>query len=221
MILTTPGGRVRARKAVLATNAWSHRFDGLARKQVPVWTYIVLTEPLTDTQLESIGWRGREGVEDFRDLVHYYRLTADNRLLIGGRDVKLGDGVGMDFDSDEQVWAALARTCAPCSRALPTCSSAMRGAVPCRRPSTCSQRWGTRRQGRHLLVGVGGSWGVRHPPERPGDHRPGPHRESDLTDVFFVNRRIVPFPRGGLGHVTAGRIADFMRWEDRRLDVHG
>jgi glycine/D-amino acid oxidase-like deaminating enzyme len=67
----------------------------------------VLTEPLTDAQLESIGWLGREGVEDFRDLVHYYRLTADNRLLIGGRDVKLGDGVGMDFDSDEQVWAAL------------------------------------------------------------------------------------------------------------------
>ena len=52
--------------------------------QVPVWTYIVLTEPLTDEQLDSIGWRGREGVEDFRDLVHYYRLTADNRLLIRG-----------------------------------------------------------------------------------------------------------------------------------------
>ena len=42
----------------------------------------------------------------------------------------------------------------------------------------------------------------------------------ELTDVFFVNRRLVPFPRGGLGHATAGRIADFMRWEDRRLDVH-
>ena len=39
--------------------------------------------------------------------------------------------------------------------------------------------------------------------------------------MFFVNRRIVPFPRGGLGHATAGRIAQFMRWEDRRLDVHG
>ncbi len=49
VILTTPQGRVRARKAVLATNAWSHMFDELARRQVPVWTYIVLTEPLTDT----------------------------------------------------------------------------------------------------------------------------------------------------------------------------
>ena len=50
-----------ASKAVLATNAWSHMFDELARRQVPVWTYIVLTEPLTDGQLETIGWRVAPG----------------------------------------------------------------------------------------------------------------------------------------------------------------
>ncbi len=222
VILTTPGGRVRARKAVLATNAWSHMFDGLARKQVPVWTYIVLTEPLTDTQLESIGWRGREGVEDFRDLVHYYRLTADNRLLIGGRDVKLGDGVGMDFDSDEQVWAALrqdVRTMFP-GLADVQFSHAWGGPVSATLDMFPALGYVGGKDVIYSFGCVGHGVSVTHLNGQTITDLVL-ERESDLTDVFFVNRRIVPFPRGGLGHVTAERIADFMRWEDRRLDVHG
>jgi len=46
IILTTPEGRVRADKVVMATNAWSHFFPKLRRKQIRVWTHIVLTEPL-------------------------------------------------------------------------------------------------------------------------------------------------------------------------------
>ena len=44
-------------------------------------------------------------------------------------------------------------------------------------------------------------------------------RTSDLTETFFVGRRLVPFPPGGLGHATAQRIAAYMRWEDRRFDA--
>jgi glycine/D-amino acid oxidase-like deaminating enzyme len=49
-------------------------------------TYINITEPLTDAQYQEIGWTRREGIEDRRMLVHYMRLTADNRILLGGRD---------------------------------------------------------------------------------------------------------------------------------------
>ena len=45
VVLTTPTATVRAWKVVLATNAWTHLLPGLESKQVPVWTYIVLTEP--------------------------------------------------------------------------------------------------------------------------------------------------------------------------------
>ena len=44
-------------------------------------------------------------------------------------------------------------------------------------------------------------------------------RTTDLTETFFVDRRLVPFPPGGLGHATAQRIAAYMRWEDRRFDA--
>lgn len=76
--MVTPSGWVRADKVVFATNAWSHRFAPLATKQVPVWTYIVLTEPLTDAQLGAIGWSGREGIEGFRDLTRQV-MRPDSR----------------------------------------------------------------------------------------------------------------------------------------------
>ncbi|NIP79916.1 MAG: oxidoreductase, partial [Gemmatimonadetes bacterium] len=75
--LVTPGGTVTAEKVVFATNAYSHFFKGLKRKQVPAGTYMQATEPLTEEQLEPIGWDGYEGVEDARNLIHFYRRTMD------------------------------------------------------------------------------------------------------------------------------------------------
>ena len=64
-----------ADKVVLAVNAYSHLLEPLRRKQVPAWTYIVVTEPLEDERLAPLlGWKGREGVEDARNLIHYYRV---------------------------------------------------------------------------------------------------------------------------------------------------
>jgi glycine/D-amino acid oxidase-like deaminating enzyme len=218
--LGTPQGSVRADKVVLATNAWSHRFAPLARKQVPVWTYIVLTEPLTDTQLDTIGWRGREGIEDFRDLVHYYRLTADNRLLIGGRDVGLGDGKGMDFDASPATWEALRRD--------------VRTMFPGLRDVRFTHAWGgpvSATLDMFPAIGFAGSPDVIYSVGCVGHGVSTTHlngqtirdlvleRQSDLTDAFFVNRRVIPFPGGGVGHFVAQRIADILRWEDRRFDV--
>ncbi|MFN3929312.1 MAG: NAD(P)/FAD-dependent oxidoreductase, partial [Thermoflexus sp.] len=99
-LLRTPQGSVRAGKIVFATNAYSHLLPPLRRKQVPAFTYIVLTEPLSPDRLEPIGWRNRQGIEDARNLVHYYRLTPDNRLLMGGGDVGVPFGKQMNLDEN-------------------------------------------------------------------------------------------------------------------------
>ncbi len=44
-------------------------------------------------------------------------------------------------------------------------------------------------------------------------------RDTDLTRVFFVDRRMVPWPPGRLRNLATRAIAGFMRWEDRRYDV--
>jgi glycine/D-amino acid oxidase-like deaminating enzyme len=84
--VTTEGGEVRAERVVLATNAFPSLVRRNALMTVPVYDYVLLTEPLTGEQLASIGWRDRQGISDLANQFHYYRLTADNRILWGGYD---------------------------------------------------------------------------------------------------------------------------------------
>ena len=90
---TTAGVEVHTDRAVvtsdhvvLATNV----FPSLLRRNrlmtVPVYDYVLMTEPLTSEQLASIGWSGRQGLGDVANQFHYSRLSADNRILWGGYD---------------------------------------------------------------------------------------------------------------------------------------
>ncbi len=84
--VTTPGGVVRARATVLATNAFPPLLRRLRLMTVPVYDYVLTTEPLSAGQRDALGWRGREGIGDASNLFHYYRLTRDDRVLWGGYD---------------------------------------------------------------------------------------------------------------------------------------
>ena len=90
--LRTRHGVLRARRAVLATNAFPSLVKRLRPYIVPVYDYVLVTEPLTAAQLASVGWRNRQGVADSGNQFHYYRLTADNRILWGGYDAVYYNG---------------------------------------------------------------------------------------------------------------------------------
>ena len=98
--IRTPQAEVRARAVVLAVNGYGAGLGFMRRRILPVHTYIVLTEPLSDAQLDSIGWRRRRtSLETARNFIHYFRLTADNRIVFGGEDANLFWGGGYrDFD---------------------------------------------------------------------------------------------------------------------------
>jgi glycine/D-amino acid oxidase-like deaminating enzyme len=81
-----PGGVVRADQVALATNAFPPLLRRLRLMTVPVYDYVLATEPLSPDQLSSIGWSGRQGIGDAANLFHYYRLTRDNRIVWGGYD---------------------------------------------------------------------------------------------------------------------------------------
>lgn len=82
----TAHGTVTARQVALATNAFAPLLTRLRFHTVPVWDYVLMTEPLTLQQLEAIGWEHRQGISDSGNQFHYYRLTDDNRILWGGFD---------------------------------------------------------------------------------------------------------------------------------------
>ena len=84
--VATDRATVTSDHVVLATGV----FPALLRRNrlmtVPVYDYVLVTEPLTAEQLASIGWAGRQGLGDLANQFHYARLTADDRVLWGGYD---------------------------------------------------------------------------------------------------------------------------------------
>ena len=56
----------------------------IRRRIVPVGAFLIVTEPLSPSQLERL-MPTRRMVVDTRNLVVYWRLTPDNRMLFGGR----------------------------------------------------------------------------------------------------------------------------------------
>jgi glycine/D-amino acid oxidase-like deaminating enzyme len=82
--LLTPEGELRARRAVQATSAYSHQLlPSLRHRFIPLYDYVLVSEPLTPGQRAALGWGGREGVTDVRTFFNYYRLTPDDRVLWG------------------------------------------------------------------------------------------------------------------------------------------
>jgi len=82
--IETEFGEVIADAAVIGTNGYSHALGRFRRRIIPLCNYVIATEPLSSTRLESIGWKGREAVWDTRTEFDYLRLSADNRIVIGG-----------------------------------------------------------------------------------------------------------------------------------------
>lgn len=81
----TPNGTITAPRVLLATNAFVSGHSRIRRRVVAVRDRVLATEPLSDTQMASIGWQHRQGVYDTRTQMNYMRLTRDNRIIFGGR----------------------------------------------------------------------------------------------------------------------------------------
>ena len=95
-VVTTPRGRVTAPKLVLATNAYQHRFPAFRNQVKPVWSYAMVSEPLDDARLAELPWTDREGFVEATNFIVFGRLTAENRLLIGGGPAPYRYGRDMD-----------------------------------------------------------------------------------------------------------------------------
>ena len=103
--LQTPGGKVLAGRALLAPNAYATAWKATREYVLPFYSYICLTRPLSDAEWGSVGWAAREGAEDRRAFLHYFRPTVDGRILWGGRDATFHpDGPNARYDRDPHVF---------------------------------------------------------------------------------------------------------------------
>lgn len=90
--LATAGGTLRAKRVVLASNGYTRdrinpAFDG---RMIPALSNVLVTRPLSDAELAAQSWRTENPIVNSRNLLFYYRLLPDRRILFGAR----GDTVG-------------------------------------------------------------------------------------------------------------------------------
>jgi glycine/D-amino acid oxidase-like deaminating enzyme len=102
-VLTTPGGRLRAKQVVVATNGYYreglHR--GLDASVLPALSNIITTRPLSDDELARQGWKTDTPICNTRTLLFYYRLLPDRSFLFGAR----GDTTGTPASAESmKAW---------------------------------------------------------------------------------------------------------------------
>lgn len=110
IFIRTTSGSVRAKKVALATNAFPPLLRRMSHYIVPIYDYALMTEPLTPAQWREIGWQGRQGVGDAGNQFHYFRTSADGRILWGGYDAIYyrNNSVGPQFETNRESFGRLA-----------------------------------------------------------------------------------------------------------------
>ncbi|TIC79352.1 FAD-binding oxidoreductase [Nocardioides sp. GY 10127] len=106
----TARATVTATRVALATNVFPSLLKRNRLMTVPVYDYVLMTEPLTSEQQAAIGWSHRQGLADMANQFHYSRPTADGRILWGGYDAiyPLGGSVDVAHEERPETFAKLA-----------------------------------------------------------------------------------------------------------------
>jgi glycine/D-amino acid oxidase-like deaminating enzyme len=221
--ISTPGGAVDARRVLVGTSAYPPPLRGIRRRVVAVYDYALVTEPLSRGQWDAVGWRNRQGLADGGNRFHYYRPTADGRILYGGFEAvyRYGSPVAARLDEHAPTFALLAQHFFATFPQLEGLRFSHRwgGAI-----DTCSRfsvYFGTALGGRvayalgYTGLGVGATrFGARI----ALDLLDG--RETEATRLRYVRRKPVPFPpeplRTAVIQVTRNRLAAADRHEGRR-----
>jgi glycine/D-amino acid oxidase-like deaminating enzyme len=110
VIVRTQYGKIRAKKVALATNAFPPLLKHLKHYIVPVYDYAIMSEPLSASQRNAIGWLGRVGLSDSANQFHYSQITSDGCILWGGYDAVYhwNNGFGPQFETNQLAFGRLA-----------------------------------------------------------------------------------------------------------------
>lgn len=108
--VVSDSGRIIAGQVILATNVFPSLLRRNTLMTVPVYDYVLMTEPLSRAQKDEIGWHNRQGVGDLANQFHYYRQTADDRILWGGYDAvyHFGGKVRPQYEERPETYRKLA-----------------------------------------------------------------------------------------------------------------
>ncbi len=218
LVVGTETGQVSAERVLVATNAWRGPVRQMNRYVAAVYDHVLVTEPLTEAQMASVGWHGWEGIDETAHQFHYLRRTADRRILWGGYDANhhWRSRVDARFDQHGQTHQALATQFFDAFPQLEGLDFSHRWGGPIGTTTRFTAAWGTRFDGR--LSWVGGYTGLGVAASRFGarvalDLLDG--RASEATDLDMVRRKPFPFPAEPFRSAAIAATKASIRYADR------
>lgn len=205
--VATAAGSITAKRVVLATNVFPSLLKRNRLHTVPVYDHVLGTEPLSADQLDRIGWRGRQGISDCGNQFHYYRLSADNRILWGGYDAMYHWGRRVDprYEDRPESFRKIAAHFFLTFPQLDGVRFSHRWAGPIDTSTRFCAHWGLAGKGRIAYVngftglGVGAS---RFAADVCLDLLDG--RPTERTELEMVHKRPLPFPPEPLASIGIG-----------------
>jgi glycine/D-amino acid oxidase-like deaminating enzyme len=217
--LRSPHGRLRAARVALATSAFPALVRRVRPYVLPVYDYVLMTEPLSAGQRAAVGWERRQGLGDAGNQFHYYRLTEDDRILWGGYDAiyHFANGLRDELDQRPETSLKLAEHFLATFPQLEGIrfTHAWGGAI-----DTCarfSAFWGRAHGGRvawsvgYTGLGVGASrFGARVMLDLLSG------APTELTELEMVRTRPLPFPPEPL----RSAVVNLTRWSLARADAN-
>ncbi len=218
-----PGGpgEVIARRVILATNAYTHLiFPRLQSRFIPLYDYILVSQPLTGEQMSRLGWPRRQGVADMRTFFKYYRLTADNRILWGTSEAAYypGNRVDASCDHSERHYAELRASFHRHFPALGEIEFPYAWGGPICSTTRLTPFFGSAEDGR-ILYGLGYTGhglGTTHLAGRILAHM-ALQRPSPLLDLALVRKKPFPYPPEPLRSLAVRTVTRALR----RVDAGG
>ena len=80
-VLKTAQGEVQARQVILTGNGFmpEHLHAGVRDRPLPLQSAIVVTRPITESELDEQGWRTENPIINSSHMFFYYRLLSDKR----------------------------------------------------------------------------------------------------------------------------------------------
>ncbi|MEV4167301.1 NAD(P)/FAD-dependent oxidoreductase [Nonomuraea dietziae] len=217
--LRTPYGVARAARVALGTGVFPPLLKRLKHFLVPVYDYALMTEPMSEAQLASVGWHNRQGVGDSGNQFHYYRLTDDNRILWGGYDAVYYNGgqVKQEYEQRDETFVKLAGHFYDTFPQLSELSFTHRWGGVIDTCSRFSAFYGQAHGGR-LAYAVGytgmGVGATRFGANVMLDLLSG--ERTERTELAMVREKPIPFPPEP---VRSG-VIQFTRWSIAQADQH-
>lgn len=194
----TSRGRIDARRAVLATSAYTHHLlPRIAWRMLPLYDYVLVSEPLTPAQRSAIGWRRRQGITDGRTFFNYCRLTPDDRILWGTSEAVYysGNRVAAEYDHSPRHYESLRASFRHCFPALADLEWAYAWGGPICSSTRLTPFFGRAHEGRVLygLGFTGHGLGTTRLAGRILAYL-ALDRSSDLLDLSLVRKPPFPYP---------------------------